>query len=39
MLTGYSDSELFFHNDRTAHPVRADYTSLLGLRCPDDDLI
>lgn len=39
MLTGYSDSELFFHNDRTAHPVRADYTSLLGLRCPDDELI
>ncbi|MDO0924684.1 TauD/TfdA family dioxygenase [Streptomyces sp. TG1A-8] len=36
MFTGYSDSELYFHNDRTAHPVRADYISLLGMRCPDD---
>ncbi|MFC5719739.1 TauD/TfdA family dioxygenase [Streptomyces gamaensis] len=36
LFTGYSDSELYFHNDRTAHPVRADYISLLGMRCPDD---
>ncbi|MFD0887017.1 hypothetical protein ACFQ08_20925 [Streptosporangium algeriense] len=36
LFTGYSDSELYYHNDRTAHPVRADYISLLGLRCPDD---
>ncbi|KPM52741.1 taurine catabolism dioxygenase TauD [Frankia sp. CcI49] len=39
MLTGYSDSELFFHNDRTAHEVRADYVSLLGMRCPAEDLV
>ncbi|MFJ4374952.1 taurine catabolism dioxygenase TauD [Pseudomonas japonica] len=38
-LTGFSDSELVFHNDRTAHRVRADYVTLLGMRCPDDDLI
>lgn len=38
-LTGFSDSELVYHNDRTAHAVRADFISLLGLRCPEDDLI
>ncbi|MCM3920534.1 TauD/TfdA family dioxygenase [Frankia sp. AiPs1] len=38
-LTGYSDSELYYHNDRTAHEVRADYIALLGLRCPGKDLI
>lgn len=37
--TGFSDSELMFHNDRTAHPVRADYISLLGMRCPENELI
>lgn len=37
--TGFSDSELMYHNDRTAHSVRADYVSLLGLRCPDNELI
>jgi len=36
--TGYSDGELVFHNDRTAHPVRADYISLLGMRCPAEEL-
>lgn len=36
--TGYSDGELAFHNDRTAHPVRADHITLLGMRCPDGDL-
>ncbi|MGH3759220.1 TauD/TfdA family dioxygenase [Actinophytocola sp.] len=36
--TGYSDGELAFHNDRTAHPVRADYITLLGMRCPEGDL-
>jgi len=36
--TGYSDGELAFHNDRTAHPVRADYITLLGMRCPDEDI-
>ncbi|KAA2266435.1 TauD/TfdA family dioxygenase [Solihabitans fulvus] len=35
--TGFSDGELAFHNDRTAHPVRADYITLLGMRCPDGD--
>lgn len=38
-LTGFSDSELVYHNDRTAHDVRADYITLLGMRCPDDDLV
>ncbi|WP_247618070.1 hypothetical protein [Pseudomonas syringae] len=38
-MTGFSDSELVFHNDRTAHKVRADYITLLGMRCPEDDLI
>jgi hypothetical protein len=36
--TGYSDGELAFHNDRTAHPVRADFITLLGMRCPDPDI-
>jgi L-asparagine oxygenase len=31
--TQKTDGELYFHNDRTAHPVRADYLSLLGMRC------
>lgn len=34
--TGFTDGELVFHNDRTAHRVRADYINLLGMRCPDD---
>ncbi|WJY13268.1 TauD/TfdA family dioxygenase [Pectobacteriaceae bacterium CE90] len=38
-LTGFSDSELVYHNDRTAHAVRADFVTLLGLRCPDEELI
>ncbi|MBU2897042.1 TauD/TfdA family dioxygenase [Vibrio hepatarius] len=37
-LTGYSDSELVYHNDRTAHKVRADYVTLLGLRCPEGEV-
>jgi L-asparagine oxygenase len=37
--TGFSDSELVYHNDRTAHAVRADFITLLGLRCPVDDLV
>ncbi|MFD3546480.1 taurine catabolism dioxygenase TauD [Streptomyces sp. NPDC058655] len=37
--TGFSDGELVFHNDRTAHPVRADFISLVGMRCPDGDFI
>jgi L-asparagine oxygenase len=34
--TGFSDGELEYHNDRTAHPVRADYICLLGMCCPDE---
>jgi L-asparagine oxygenase len=37
--SGFSDGELVYHNDRTAHPVRADYTALLGMRCSDLDLV
>lgn len=37
--TGFSDGELVFHNDRTAHPVRADFISLLGMRCPEGDFV
>ncbi|WP_035285744.1 TauD/TfdA family dioxygenase [Actinokineospora spheciospongiae] len=36
--TGYSDGELAFHNDRAAHPVRADHITLLGMRCPDSEV-
>ncbi|MEO6502212.1 MAG: taurine catabolism dioxygenase TauD [Jatrophihabitantaceae bacterium] len=37
--TGFSEGELVYHNDRTAHPIRADFISLLGMRCPDSDLV
>lgn len=37
--TGYSDGEVVYHNDRTAHPVRADYITLLGMRCPQEELV
>jgi hypothetical protein len=37
--TGYNGGEVVFHNDRTAHPVRADYITLLGMRCPTEDLV
>ncbi|WP_230474832.1 TauD/TfdA family dioxygenase [Dyella monticola] len=37
--TQKTDGELFFHNDRTAHSVRADYLSLLGMRCSNENLI
>ncbi|MFF6806851.1 TauD/TfdA family dioxygenase [Streptomyces sp. NPDC012616] len=39
MQTGFSDSELVYHNDRTAHPVRADFISLLGMHCPEGEFI
>lgn len=29
--TQKTDGELYFHNDRTAHPIRADYLHLLGM--------
>lgn len=35
--TQKSDGELFIHNDRTAHPVRADFLALLGMRCPEEN--
>lgn len=38
-FSGYSDSELYYHNDRTAHPVRADFVSLLGMRSPEGDYV
>lgn len=37
--TQKTDSELFFHNDRTAHEVRADYLALLGMRSHEDNKI
>ncbi|UOF90070.1 TauD/TfdA family dioxygenase [Fodinisporobacter ferrooxydans] len=37
--TGFTDGDLIFHNDRTSHPVRADYITLLGVRCPSNDLV
>ncbi|UIR30725.1 TauD/TfdA family dioxygenase [Priestia flexa] len=37
--TGFTDGDLIFHNDRTSHPVRADYVTLLGVRCPANDLV
>jgi len=37
--TQKTDGELYFHNDRTAHPVRADFLALLGMRCPESDLV
>ncbi|MBC6461384.1 taurine catabolism dioxygenase TauD, partial [Actinomadura sp. HBU206391] len=39
MQTGFSDSELVYHNDRTAHSVRADHITLLGMRCPEEELV
>jgi hypothetical protein len=37
--TGYAEGEVVFHNDRTAHPVRADFITLLGMRCPEEELV
>lgn len=37
--TGFTDGDLIYHNDRTSHPVRADYITLLGVRCPPHDLV
>ncbi|WP_238714869.1 MULTISPECIES: TauD/TfdA family dioxygenase [Tenebrionibacter/Tenebrionicola group] len=37
--TQKTDGELYFHNDRTAHPVRADFLSLLGMRSSEENLI
>ncbi|KPC97209.1 hypothetical protein LR69_04576 [Geobacillus sp. BCO2] len=37
--TQKTDSELFYHNDRTAHSVRADYLALLGMRSHEQNRI
>ncbi|HFF1840448.1 TauD/TfdA family dioxygenase [Bacillus cereus] len=37
--TGFTDGDLIYHNDRTSHPVRADFVTLLGARCPKNDLV
>lgn len=37
--TQKTDGELYFHNDRTAHPVRADFLSLLGMRCHPENRV
>lgn len=37
--TGFTDGDLIYHNDRTCHKVRADFITLLGLRCPPSDLV
>lgn len=39
MQTQKSDGDLFWHNDRTAHPIRPDFLSLLGMRCPQESLV
>jgi hypothetical protein len=36
--TQKTDGELYFHNDRTAHEVRADYLTLRGMRCPEENV-
>ncbi|EDM67222.1 hypothetical protein PE36_22580 [Moritella sp. PE36] len=37
--TGFTDGDLIYHSDRSYHPVRADYVSLLGLHVSDNELI
>ncbi|WP_045498303.1 TauD/TfdA family dioxygenase [Vibrio hyugaensis] len=37
--TQKTNGALNWHNDRTAHPVRADYLMLLGLRVPEQNRI
>lgn len=37
--TQKTDSDLYFHNDRTAHHVRADYLALLGMRTHDENRV
>ncbi|HBF31891.1 MAG TPA: taurine catabolism dioxygenase TauD [Rhizobium sp.] len=39
MKTGFTDGDLIYHNDRTSHPVRADFITLLGMRCPPSDFV
>ncbi|PHM64864.1 taurine catabolism dioxygenase TauD, TfdA family protein [Xenorhabdus stockiae] len=37
--TGFTDGDLIYHSDRSYHPVRADYVSLLGLQVTESELI
>ena len=37
--TQKTDSDLYFHNDRTAHTVRADVLCLLGMRCDENNIV
>ncbi len=37
--SGFSDGDIIFHMDRACHPVRAEWISLLGLRCPKEEMI
>lgn len=37
--TGFTDGDLIYHNDRTSHDIRADYITLLGIKCPEEDLV
>ena len=37
--TQKTDSDLYFHNDRTAHTIRADVLCLLGMRCDPANII
>lgn len=37
--SGFTSGDLVYHNDRTSHPVRADYITLLGMHCPGHDLV
>lgn len=38
-FTGYSGGDLVYHVDRAPHEVRSDYVNLLGLRCPENNII
>lgn len=35
--SGFTDGDLIYHNDRTSHPIKADYITLLGMICPENE--
>lgn len=37
--TQKTDSELFYHNDRTAHDIQADCLALLGMRSHEENRV
>lgn len=37
--TQKTDGELYYHNDRSAHPLRPHYLALLGMRCCSENKI